>query len=335
MFTTRKIAIDLGTANTLIYVAGQGVVLNEPTVIALSAEDDTIMAIGTDAKKMLGRTPQEIHASRPLKDGVVADYDATEALVRYFIRKVVKEYRLGRIEALVCTPAGATSVERRALLEAVLGAGAKNAYLIEESLVAAIGAGIPIGSVEGNMILDIGGGTSEIAVICLGGIVVHSTEKIGGNHFDDAINQFIRRKYNLLMGDRMAEEVKVNLAHALRAKRPKKIEVKGRNAIDGLPQTIEIGSDDIHDAIKPLLEGIVGSIRYVLEQTPPELASDIIDRGLMVSGGGAMLPGIERLLGVKTGIPVHIAEHPLQCVIRGAGKVVEDFDTYRRHLKKI
>lgn len=334
MFSTKRIAIDLGTANTLVYIEGKGVILNEPTVVALSTEDNKIMAIGSEAKEMLGRTPQEIMASRPLKDGVVADYDLSESLIRYFLKKAIKDHHLGRVEVLVCAPTGATSVERRAILEAVLAAGAKNAYLIEESLVAAIGANIPIGSTEGNMIVDMGGGTSEIAVICLGGIVVHATERVGGNHLDEAINAYIRRKYNLLIGERMAEEVKLKLAAAVTPKNERHFEVRGRNSIDGLPNTVAISNHDAYEAIKPLLDTIVNSVKLVLEQTPPELASDIIDRGIVLSGGGATLPDIEKLISLKTGVPVHVADDPLFCVVKGAGKVIEEFGTFQRHLKK-
>lgn len=334
MFNTKRIAIDLGTANTVIYLQGKGVILNEPTVVALSAEDNKIMAIGVEAKEMLGRTPQEIIASRPLKDGVVADYDLSESLIRYFLKKAIKDNRLGRIEVLVCAPTGATSVERRAILEAVLAAGAKNAYLIEESLVAAIGANVPISSTEGNMIVDMGGGTSEIAVISLGGIVVHATERVGGNHLDEAINAYIRRKYNLLIGERMAEGVKLKLATAMTPKTDRQYEVRGRNSIDGLPNTVTISNKDIYEAIKPLLEVIVTSVKNVLEQTPPELASDIIDRGIVLSGGGATLPDIEKLISFKTGVPVHIADEPLLCVAKGAGRVVEEFTSFQKHLKR-
>ncbi len=332
--SAKRLAIDLGTANTLIYLEGKGVVLNEPTVVALSEDDESILAIGEEAKHMLGRTPQHIIARRPLKDGVVADYDAAESLIRYFLTKVIKQYKLGKVDVLVCAPVGATSVERRAIVEAALAAGSNHAYLTDEALVAAIGAGIPISSTEGNMIVDMGGGTTEIAVISLGGIVAQKTEKNGGTHTDEAITLYLKRKHNLLVGEQMAEEVKLRLAAAIPDNKDTSMEVKGRDAISGMPQTITVTQRDIHDAIKPLLDSIIASIKQVLEQTPPELASDIIDRGIVLSGGGALLPKLDRLVSTKTGVPVHIAEQPLMCVIRGAGKVMEQFDTFKRSLTK-
>jgi rod shape-determining protein MreB len=330
----KRLAIDLGTANTLIYLQGKGIVLNEPTVVALSEEDESILAIGEEAKHMLGRTPQQIVARRPLKDGVVADYNAAESLIRYFLSKVIKQYHLGKVDVLVCAPVGATSVERRAIVEAALAAGSKHAYLTDEALVAAIGAGIPISSTEGNMIVDLGGGTTEIAVISLGGIVAQKTEKNGGNHMDEAIALQIKRKHNLLIGEQMAEEVKFQLATAIPTNREASMEIRGRDAISGLPKTIVLTQRDIYDAIKPLLDIIITGIKQVLEQTPPELASDIIDRGIVLSGGGALLPNLDRLVSTKTGVPVHVAEEPLMCVIRGAGQVMEQFDTFKHSLRK-
>lgn len=331
--SSKRLAIDLGTANTLIYLEGKGVVLNEPTVVALS-EDESILAIGEEAKHMLGRTPQQIIARRPLKDGVVADYDAAEALIRYFLTKVIKQYKLGKVDVLVCAPVGATSVERRAIVEAAMAAGARQAYLTDEALVAAIGAGIPISSTEGNMIVDIGGGTTEIAVISLGGIVAQKTEKNGGTHFDEAIALYLKRKHNLLVGEQMAEEVKLTLGTAMPSNKEAVMEVKGRDAISGLPKTLAITERDVHDALKPHLDTIISGIKQVLEQTPPELSSDIIDRGIVISGGGALLPKLDRLISTKTGVPVHVADEPLMCVIRGAGKVMEQFDTFKRSLRK-
>jgi rod shape-determining protein MreB len=331
---SKRLAIDLGTANTLIYLEGSGVVLNEPTVVALSEEDESILAIGEEAKHMLGRTPRQIIARRPLKDGVVADYDAAESLIRYFLSKVMKQYRLNKVDVLVCAPVGATSVERRAIVEAALAAGSRQAYLTDEALVAAIGAGIPISSTEGNMIVDLGGGTTEIAVISLGGIVAQKTEKNGGNHMDEAISLQLKRKHNLLIGEQMAEEVKLRLASAIPGSKEQAMEVRGRDAMTGLPKTLTITERNVYDAIKPLLDGMVASIKQVLEQTPPELASDIIDRGIVLSGGGALLPKLDRLISTKTGVPVHVAEEPLLCVIRGAGTVMEQFDTFKRSLRK-
>lgn len=334
-FAVKRLAIDMGTSHTLIYLEGVGIVLNEPTVVALSADDGKIMAIGSEARDMLGRTPQEIVAACPLKEGVVADYGQAESMLRYFIQKIMDEYHLNRVEVLACVPSGATSVERRAVLEAVLAAGAKNAYLIEGSLAAAIGANVPIGSTEGNMIVDLGGGTTEIAVICLGGIVVSSTDRIGGQHMDEAINTYIRRKHNLLIGQRMAEEVKLELAGALAKKDgQQQFEVKGRNTLDGMPRAITVSADDILEAIRPLLETVIQSVKKVLEMTPPELASDIIDRGIVLSGGGASLPQLDRLISVKTGVPVHVADEPLLCVANGAGRVVDQFSAFEKHLRK-
>jgi rod shape-determining protein MreB len=334
LFKTKKIAIDLGTVNTVVYQSGRGIILNEPSVVAISSHSGQVLAVGTDAREMLGRTGEDIIALKPLKDGVVADYEVTEAMLRYFFQKALGTKRIGRVEVLICTPAGATSIERRALIEATLGAGAKAAFILEESLAAAIGANIPIGSNEGNMVVDLGGGTTEIAVISLGGIVTHHTERLGGNHLDDAIIGFLRRKYNLVISERRAEEVKHHLADALRPASESSMEVKGRDAVEGLPKTITVTADDIHEAIMPILNQMIDAAKRVLEKTPPELASDIIDRGIVLTGGGALLPHLDNLLSMKTSLPVHKADDPLTCVVRGAAKVIDQFAAFKGHLKR-
>lgn len=333
-FSASRIAIDLGTANSLVYVAGKGIVMNEPTVVAVTADDNKVVAVGTEAKEMLGRTPGSIVASRPMKDGVIADYAITEAMLRHFINKVMGRMRFIRPEVMVCAPAGVTSVERRAVMDATLSAGARSAYLIDESLAAAIGAGLPIAEPHGNMIVDIGGGTADIAVISLGGIVVHNTEKVGGNKLDEAIANYIRKQHNLIIGERMAEEVKVEVGSALPLDKALSIEVKGRDAIDGLPKTVSITSTEVTKAISYNLSQLVGAIKSVLEETPPELSSDIVDKGIVMSGGTSQLRNIDSLISREIGVPVHLADKPLHCVVRGAGIAIENLDKYKRNVTK-
>lgn len=331
-FKPERIAIDLGTANSLVYVAGKGIVLNEPTVVALTSHDKKVVAVGAEAKRMLGRTPGSIIASRPMKDGVIADYAITQAMLKYFLDKVLGRRRFVKPEVMVCSPAGVTSVERRAVMDATISAGAKVAYLIDESLAAAIGAGLPIAEAQGNMVVDIGGGTADIAVISLGGIVVHNTEKVGGNKFDEAIISYIRKKFNLVVGDRMAEEVKIKIGSALPLAETLTYEVKGRDAIDGLPKTIKISSQDITLAFSTLLKKLVTSIKVVLEQTPPELASDIVDRGIVMSGGTSQLKNLAELVSQEIGVPTHVSEDPLQAVVKGAGIAIENLDKYKKNI---
>ncbi len=328
----KRIGIDLGTANSLVYLAGEGIVLNEPTVVAVTTDDNRVLAIGNEAKEMLGRTPDNIVASKPLREGVIADYVITEAMLRFFIDRICGHSRLFKPEVMICVPAGVTSVERRAVLDATLSAGAKTAYLIDEPLAAAIGAKIPIANPSGNMIVDIGGGTTEAAVICLGGVVVHNSVRVGGNKLDDAIQSTVRKKYGLIIGDNQAEDVKIRIGSAIIVKNPdiKHMQVRGRDAISGLPRTIELDSNEIHSMLEPVLAKIVSAVKTVLEQTPPELASDIIDKGIVLSGGTSMLTNLDKLLTEQTGVPCHVAENPLLCVATGTGIALENLDLYKR-----
>jgi len=327
-----KIGIDLGTANVLVYVKGKGVVITEPSVVAVS-DDNRIVAVGEEAREMIGRTPGNISAIRPMKDGVIADYVITEAMLRFFINKATKGHiGFSRPEVMISVPAGVTSVEKRAVRDAALKAGAKEAYLIEEPLSAAIGANVPISGPTGNMIIDIGGGTSEIAVIALGGIVVSNSLRVGGNKFDEAIATYIRKKYNLMVGERTAEEVKIQIGTALPLDRELTMEVRGRDLIAGLPRTIPITSSEVMEAIEVPLQQLVAAVRTVLEQTPPELSSDIIDRGMVMSGGGSLLRNIDKLLTQVTGVPCHVAENPLLCVALGTGLALEHFDFFKKSL---
>jgi rod shape-determining protein MreB and related proteins len=329
------IGIDLGTANVLVYVKGRGIVLNEPSVVAYSVAENKVVAVGEEARQMLGRTPGSIVVTRPMRDGVIADYMITEAMLRYFIQKVCGKYRLFRPEVMVCIPAGVTNVESRAVQDATIQAGAKVAHLIAEPLAAAIGAGIPIGGPSGNMVVDIGGGTCEAAVISLNDIVVSSSIRVAGNKIDDMITSFVKKRYNLLIGDRSAEEVKIRIGSALQLKEPMEIEVRGRDQIAGLPKTIAITSDEITEAITDALQAIVLNVRTVLEQTPPELASDVIDKGMVLTGGGALLRHLDKLLSRETGVPAHVADDPMSCVAIGAGKALEHYHIFKRSLAAV
>jgi rod shape-determining protein MreB len=324
-----KIGIDLGTANILVYVKGKGIVIREPSVVAVS-DDDHIVAVGDEAREMIGRTPGAITAIRPMKDGVIADYVITEAMLRYFIKKAGRSFT--KPDVMISVPAGVTSVEKRAVRDAALKAGAREAYLIEEPLAAAIGANVPISGPSGNLIIDIGGGTSEIAVIALGGIVVSRSLRVGGNRFDEAITSYIRKKYNLMVGERTAEEVKIAIGTALPLDRELHMEVRGRDLIAGLPRTIPLTSSEVMEALEQPLQQIVGSVRAVLEETPPELSSDIIDKGMVMSGGGALLRNIDKLLTQVTGVPCHVAENSLNCVALGTGLALEHFDFFKKSL---
>jgi len=326
-----KIGIDLGTANILVYVQGKGVVLNEPSVVAISEDDNRLVAVGEEAREMIGRTPANVRAIRPMRDGVIADYLITEAMLRYVINKVAR-VRFFRPDVMISVPSGVTSVEKRAVRDAALKAGARDAFLIEEPLAAAIGANVPISGPSGNMIIDIGGGTTEIAVIALGGIVVSESVRVGGTRFDEAIASYIRRKYNLMIGERTAEEVKIRIGAALPLDEPLQMDVKGRDLIAGLPRTIPLSSGEVTEAIEQPLQQIISAIRGVLEQTPPELASDIIDKGMVMSGGGSLLRSLDTLLTQVTGIPCHVAENALNSVAVGTGRALEQFGTYRKSL---
>jgi len=329
------IGIDLGTANVLVYVKGRGIVLNEPSVVAYSAAENKVVAVGEEARQMLGRTPGSIVVTRPMRDGVIADYMITEAMLRYFIQKVCGKFRIFRPEVMVCIPAGVTNVESRAVQDATIQAGAKVAHLIAEPLAAAIGAGIPIGGPSGNMVVDIGGGTCEAAVISLNDIVVSSSIRVAGNKIDDMIASFIKKRYNLLIGDRTSEEVKIRIGSALQLKEPMEIEVRGRDQVVGLPKTIAITSDEVTEAITDALHAIVLNVRTVLEQTPPELASDVIDKGMVLTGGGAQLRHLDKLLSRETGVPTHVVDNPMSCVAIGAGKALEHYHVFKRSLAAV
>jgi rod shape-determining protein MreB len=324
-----KIGIDLGTANILVYVKGRGVVIQEPSVVAVS-DDNHIVAVGEEAREMIGRTPGNIQAIRPMKDGVIADYVITEAMLRYFIKKAGRSFT--KPDVMISVPSGVTSVEKRAVRDAALKAGAREAYLIEEPLAAAIGANVPISSPSGNLIIDIGGGTSEIAVIALGGIVVSRSVRVGGNRFDESIANYIRKKYNLMVGERTAEDVKIQIGAALPLERELHMEVRGRDLIAGLPRTIPLTSSEVMEALEQPLQQIVGSVRAVLEETPPELSSDIIDKGMVMSGGGALLRNIDKLLTQVTGVPCHVAENALNCVALGTGEALKHYDFFKKSL---
>lgn len=329
---SKKVAIDLGTANSLVYLEGQGIVLNEPTVVAVSSEDGEVLAVGHAAKEMLGRTPEGIEASRPLRDGVIADYIVTEAMLRFFLDKVAGRTRFFKPDVMICVPAGVTSVERRAVLDATLSAGAKTAYLIEEPLAAAIGAKVPIATPSGNMIVNIGGGSTDVAVISLGGMVVHKSARVAGNKIDEAIMLYVRRKFNLIIGERTAEEIKLALASAIEEDKDSSVEVRGRDSISGLPKLVELKSKELTEAILPVLNDILDAIKQVLEETPPELASDIIDKGIVMSGGTSLLRNLDKLFTQVLGVPCHVAENPLLCVAYGTGTALENIDLYRRSI---
>ena len=326
-----KIGIDLGTANVLVYVKGKGIVIQEPSVVAVS-DDNRIVAVGEEAREMIGRTPGNIQAIRPMKDGVIADYVITEAMLRFFIGKVRSRASFRKPDVMISVPAGVTSVEKRAVRDAALKAGAREASLIEEPLAAAIGANVPISGPSGNMVIDIGGGTSEVAVIALGGIVVSTSLRVGGNRIDEAITSYIRKKYNLMIGERTAEEVKITIGTALPLERELSMEVRGRDLIAGLPRTIPITSSEVMEAIELPLQQLVAAVRQVLEQTPPELSSDIIDKGMVMSGGGALLRNIDKLLTQVTGVPCHVAENAMDCVALGTGEALKHYDFFKKSL---
>lgn len=328
----KKIGIDLGTTYSLVYIPGKGIVINEPSVVAISLIDKKVMAVGEEAKEMIGRTPDTIVASRPLKDGVIADYRTTEAMLRYFINKALGGVRIFRPEVMIAVPAGITSTERRAVIDATLQAGAKAAYIIKEPIAAAIGANIPIGSASGHMIIDLGGGTSEVAVISLGGIVTNTSVRIGGNRFDYAIQEYIRKKYNLAIGERTAEELKINIGSALPLEEKLTMEVKGRDAILGLPKTVTVESDDITEAIQDELSGIIQAVKSVFQETPPELSADIIDKGMVLSGGSSLLRNMDNLLSQATGVSAYVADDPLLCVAKGTGVALENLESYKRSI---
>ena len=328
----KKIGVDLGTANVLVYVKGHGIVVQEPSMVAISISDQKIVAVGEEARAMLGRVPEAIEVLHPLRDGVIADYIVTEAMLRYFINRIVGRFRLFRPIVMVSVPVGVTSVEERAVRDAARQASGREAYVIPEPLAAAIGAGMPIDTPTGNMVVDVGGGTSEAAVVAMYGIVVSSSVRVGGLKLDEAISSYIRRKYNLMIGEQTAEEVKLTVGSALPLDEALEMEVRGRDQVAGLQRTITITSHEVTDAMAEPLSSIVGVVKSVLEQTPPELASDIIDRGMLLTGGGALLRNIDRLLTKETGVPCYLAENPMACVALGAGRALDIYDAIRRSM---
>ncbi|MBU0614451.1 rod shape-determining protein [Patescibacteria group bacterium] len=327
---SKKIGIDLGTTTVLVYMQKRGIIINEPSVVAVSKLDKKVLAVGKEAKDMLGRTPDTIVAQRPLKDGVIADYKTTEAMLRYFINKALGGMRIFRPEVMVAVPGGITSTERRAVIDATIAAGAKAAYIIKQPIVAAIGANIPIGSPSGHMIVEIGGGTTEMAVISLGGIVASDSVRIGGVKFYYAIMEHIRKRYNLAIGERTAEEIKIKVGSAMYLEEKLTTEIKGRDMITGLPKIIEVSSDDVTEAIKSLLEGVLSTIKDVLYKTPPELSADVMDKGIMISGGSSQLRNLDRLIAEATGVPTYCADEPQLAVARGTGLALDNLDAYKR-----
>jgi rod shape-determining protein MreB len=331
----KHIGIDLGTANVLVYVKGRGIVLNEPSVVAYAAGDNKVVAVGTEARHMLGRTPGRITVARPMRDGVIADYMITEAMLRYFIRKVSGGLGLFRPVVMICIPAGVTNVESRAVLDATIQAGAKEAHLIAEPLAAAIGANIPIHSPSGNMVIDVGGGTTEAAVISLNDIVVSRSLRVGGNKIDELIQTYVRRRHNLHIGDRTAEEIKIQIGSALPLPKDLSVEIRGRDTIDGLPKIRSISSAEVTEAISDALSAIIVKVKEVLETTPPELAADVMDRGIIMTGGGALLRNLDRLITRETGVPTYVADDPLSCVAIGAGRALEAFSIFKDSLTPV
>ncbi len=329
---SNDLAIDLGTANTLVYVKGQGIVLNEPSVVAVQKGprgEKKILAVGKEAKLMLGRTPGNIQAIRPMKDGVIADFDVTEAMLRFFIRKAHNRATLVRPRIMICVPFGVTEVEKRAVKESAVQAGAREVHLIEEPMAAAIGAGLPVTEPSGNMIVDIGGGTTEVAVISLSGIVFSRSVRVAGDKIEEAILQYIKRKYNLLIGETTAEQIKIQIGSAYRTEEVREMEVKGRDLVAGIPKTLLLNSDEVREAMSEPVHAIVDAIKVALERTPPELAADISNKGIVLAGGGALIHNLDILIREETGLPVIIAENPLQCVALGSGKALEQLDKFR------
>ena len=331
-FLGRDLAVDLGTANTLVYERGRGIVLNEPSVVAINQNTGGIVAVGAEAKRMVGRTPGNIVAIRPLKDGVIADFDTTERMLRYFIQKVHKRRFLAKPRLVVCVPSGITGVEQRAVKDAGYAAGARKVYIIEEPMAAAIGAGLPIHEPTGNMVVDIGGGTTEVAVISLGGVVTSLSIRTGGDELDDALIQFVKKEYSLMLGERTAEEIKTTVGTAFPIPDETSAELRGRDLVTGLPRTIVVTAEEIRRALDEPLTRIVDAVKSTLDRTPPELCGDIMDRGIVLTGGGALLKGLDERFRHETGMPVIIAEQPLNCVVMGSGKCVEEFEALKQVL---
>jgi rod shape-determining protein MreB and related proteins len=331
-FIGRDMAVDLGTANTLVYVRGRGIVLNEPSVVAINTKTGAILAVGAEAKRMIGRTPAHIVAIRPLKDGVIADFDVTEKMLRYFIQKVHRRSFLAKPRVVVCVPSGITGVEQRAVEEATISAGARSAFIIEEPMAAAIGAGLPVHEPTGNMVVDIGGGTTEVAVVSLGGIVTSQSIRIGGDELDEAIINYVKKEYSLALGERTAENIKMAVASAFPFPDEVAAEIRGRDLVSGLPKTIIVQAEEIRRAIEEPVNAIVDAVKNTLDKTPPELASDIMDKGIVLAGGGSLLKGLDERLKHETGMPIHIAEDPLFAVAIGSGKCLEEFEALKRVL---
>ncbi len=327
---SNDLAVDLGTANTLVYVKGKGVVLSEPSVVAIQRNTKNVIAVGKDAKKMLGRTPGGIEAIRPMRDGVIANFEMAEAMLRYFIRKVHNRKTLVRPRVIVCVPSGITQVEKRAVRDSAIQAGAREIYIIEEPMAAAIGAGLPIQDPSGNMVVDIGGGTTEVAVISLSGIVYSGSVRVGGDEMDECIAQHIKRKYNLMIGESTAEKIKINLASAYPLPEPRTMEVKGRDLVAGVPKTLLINDEEMRSCLSEPISAIIDIVKMALERTPPELAADIVDRGIVLAGGGSLLTGLDCLLREETKLPILYAEDPLSCVVLGAGKILDEIDLLRK-----
>jgi rod shape-determining protein MreB len=328
-FFSRDIGIDLGTANTLVFMKGKGIIMREPSVVAVDTKSDRVLFVGAEAKQVIGRTPGSIVALRPLKDGVIADFDITASMLQIFIKKAFNGSAFARPRVIICIPSGVTEVERRAVKEAAFKAGAKHVSVIEEPMAAAIGAGLPVAEATGNMVVDIGGGTSEVAVISLGGIVAAKSVRVGGDEFDSSIIAYVKKNYNLLIGERTSEAIKINIGSAFPYEGEGSMEIKGRNLVDGLPKNISITSQEVREALSDPLESVLEAIKTTLERTPPELAADIIDHGITLTGGGALLKGLDELVHRETGMPVHIAENPLDCVAIGSGTVLENLDKLR------
>lgn len=328
----KKIGIDLGTANTLVYVPKRGIIINEPTVVAVTLDDNKVLAVGAEAKEMLGKTPETIVASRPMKDGVIADYRVTEAMLRYFIGKALGNVHFFRPEVMISVPGGITSTERRAVIDAATAAGAKAAYVIKETVAAAIGAGIPIASPTGNLVIDIGGGTTDVAVLSLGGIVTSTSVRVAGNKIDQAIADYVRRKHGLAIGDRTAEEIKINIGSAVNVSEEESIEIKGRDMIQGLPRSISISTNEVVEAIQDELREIVRAVKTVLQETPPELASDIIDKGMVLTGGSSLLRNLDKMISQAVGVPAYVADEAILCVAKGTGIALDNLESYKKSI---
>ena len=330
LLPVNDIAVDLGTANTLIYVKGEGIVLNEPSVVAVDKGSGRVLAIGLEAKRMLGRTPESIEAVRPMKDGVIADVDVTELMLRHFLKQVTAK-RVFRIKprVVVGVPSGITELERRAVRSSAMSAGAKEVFMVAEPMAAAIGVGLPVETPTGNMVIDIGGGTTEIAVIALAGIVSNTSIRVGGDEFDAAVVTFLRKNYNLLIGEPTAEAIKIQIGSAFEVGEEREMDVKGRDLVSGIPKTVHVTSQEIRECIQEPIQSVVEAVRRALEITPPELSSDIVDRGIVMTGGGALIRGLDRLIQHETNLPIHVDEEPLSCVVRGVGRILDDLQKYR------